>query len=177
MPCSPALIKENQMAINILSNISTPSHIECVKYVPLTVVYDSNTDVSRHIMFTHEDTDCLEFVLDWETGRIKKIILVICNHATYSTEQMAVPMAAEGALSVDLPKVTTCDKFKVVVFRDGIDIGLYPAPVARRIRCGNVIFGLSEEGCLSSLSVIDMKPKELRHMILELEADREANPF
>lgn len=175
MPCSPVSIKEKMMAISILGDADTSSYIECVKYVPLTVVYDSNTDTSRHVMFMHDDSDCLEFALDWKTGRVKKVKLVLCNHVDFLADEMPLVTAPSASLAADFPKVNSCDKFSLVVYKDGIDITVSPKSPAKRVRSGQIIFELSEDGSPVRLLIMDMTPSEIRHTIVELEADKEAS--
>ena len=149
------------------------SSIELVDYFPLTVVFEKDTDVSRHVVLECSDTGCLEFVLDWETGRLMKVILVLCREYEERTGRVPVPEVDESVLFFDMPKVTECDDFSLVLYDDGVELRLIDKDVARWLRSGQVSIGMSDDGGIAVVAVLEMAAQELNHLRTEiaLESD------
>ena len=144
------------------------SSIELVDYFPLTVVFEKDTDVSRHVVFEHSDTGCLELVLDWESGRLMKVILVLCREYEERTGRVPVPEVDESVLFFDMPKVTECDDFSLVIYDDGVELRLIDKDVVRWFRSGQVSLGMSDDGGIAVVAVLKMSAQELNHLRTEI---------
>ena len=69
---------------------------------------------------------------------------------------------------MDLPQHNDCDSFSARVFRNAVNIVLSNESVKRTIKCGQVLFGLSCDNDLVSVTVVEMTADEVAHTIEEL---------
>lgn len=147
------------------------SFIELEEYFALKVVYDPSVESTRYVGFYYRDTDLLELSVDRETGKIKKLQIVICNHFDMVDECLqSTGSFEEGRITFHLPQHNECDTFNVLVYRDAIKIILSSRPTQRIIKCGHVLFGLSDDDRLTAVSVINMSSDEINHAVDELKA-------
>ncbi len=144
--------------------------VENEDYFALKVVNDPSVESTKYVEFCFGDTDLLEFSLDRETNIIKKILLVLCNHFEVFDELLHTATDSErGCVSIDLPQQNECDDFNVRVYRNAVVILISSHTVQRTIKSGQVLFGLSVDNDLVSVTVTDMTEQEVSHTIEELK--------
>ena len=144
-------------------------HVVNEDYFALKVVNDSSVESTKYVEFCFGDTDLLEFSLDRESNIIKKFLLVLCNHFEVLDIDFRLDTACEsGSISINLPQHNDCNTFSVKVYRDAVDIVFSSESVDRTIKCGQVMFGLSCENDLVSVTVVEMTADEVAHTIEEL---------
>lgn len=153
----------------ILTGNNRDSHIINEDYFPLRVVYDSTPENTRLIGFYFGDTDLLEFSVDGNTGVIKKLQLVICNHfKIFGYDYPEELIAASGSIVFDYPQHNDCEFFSVKVFNNAVDIKLTEKEPSFFYFCGQVVFGVSDEDELSEIIVSEMNEMEIKHTKNEL---------
>ena len=155
-------------SVSFLSNI-IDLHVVNEDYFPVKAVYDPYVGSNEYVGFYFGDTDLLEFSADRETGSIKKITLVLCNHyEVLDTDFQSATVCESGSISLDLPQHNECDSFIVRVYRNAVDILLSQTTVQRIVKCGQVLFGLSDDNELVSVTFIEMSETDVAHTIEEL---------
>ena len=146
-----------------LVNKNLDLHIVNEDYFALKVVNDPSIESTKYVEFCFGDTDLLEFSLDRTNNTIKKFLLVLCNHFEVLDEEYRLDAACEtGCILLDLPQHNDCDSFSAV------NIVLSNESVKRTIKCGQVLFGLSCDSDLVSVTVVEMTADEVAHTIEEL---------
>ncbi len=144
-------------------------HVVNEDYFPVKAVYDPSVGSTKYVGFYYGDTDLLEFSLDRETNSIKKLMLVLCNHfKVLDTDFQSATVCESGSISLDLPQHNECDSFRVFVYRNAVDILLSQTTVQRIVKSGQVLFGLSDDNELVSVTVVEMSGTDIAHTIEEL---------
>ena len=152
-----------------LKNSDLELHVLNEDYFALKVVNDSSVESTKYVEFCFGDTDLLEFSLDRESNIIKKFLLVLCNHFEVLDVDFRSDIACEsGSISINLPQHNDCITFSVKVYRNAVDIVLSSESVDKTIKCGQVMFGLSCDNDLVSVTVVEMTADEVAHTIEEL---------
>ena len=150
-------------------NSEISSHIVNEDYFAIKVVYDSSIELTKYIGFYYGDTDFLEFAIDRNSHIIKKFQLVVCNHFEIIDDDLSTaPIYESGCISINLPQHNDCNAFIVYVYRNAVDILLSRSPVNRIIRCGQVLFGLTNNYELVNITVLEMSASEISHTKEEL---------
>ena len=154
-----------------ISFLNTNLNLDVVNedYFALKVVNDTSVESTKHVGFYYRDTDLLEFSVDSKTNKIKKFLLVLCNHFEVLNEDLPASTIPEtGCLSINLPQHNECNTFIVRVYKNAVDIRLSNLSVQHAVKSGQVIFGLSVDNDLVSVTVVDMTEQEVSHTIDEL---------
>ena len=153
------------------SNEALDSRVINEVYFPLKVVYDPSLG-SDYIGFYYGQTDLLEFSVSSYSHKLKGILLVTCNrYEVLDTDLPASAVSETGSLYIDLPQHNDCDTFLVRVHRNAVSILLSNKPVQRVIKCGQVLFGLSGENDLATVTVSEMTEQEIAHTTEELHLE------
>lgn len=157
--------------MNSVSIINTDLDLRVVNedYFALKVVNDPSVESTKYVEFCFGNTDLLEFSINKESNLIKKFLLVLCNHFEVLDVDFRSDTTCEsGCISIDLPQHNDCKTFSVQVYRNAVHIVLSSESVNRTIKCGQVLFGLSCDNDLVSVSVVEMTEHEVAHTIEEL---------
>ena len=158
------------MTIHFEKGDATSSFV-CEDYIAAKVVLGENPEDCRHVVFEYSDTDALEFGLDHESGQIKKIVLVLCNHFCISQKPVNAPSAPNGKLFLEVPRVNSCDHFETVIHPDGAHIILSTNNAKTLVACGNVVVGSDDCKNITELYVKDLNEEEVEHIKRELDFD------
>ena len=139
------------------------------EYFPVRIDFGDQADYSRHVELVRGDTDLAEVATDPETGALRRILIVLCNHYRYEEGCVPVPACDEGGLLLEMPRVTECDAFELAVYEDGLRLALSRREAERRIRCGQAVLGF--DACLGivELLVDGLGPEDIAHIRRELE--------
>ena len=138
-------------------------------YFPIKVEHNPSIESTKYVGFYFGDTDLLEFSVDRETNSIRKFILVLCNHyEVLDMEFQSATVYKRGSISLNLPQHNECNFFRTLVYRNAVDILLSNKTVHSAIKCGQVLFGLSEDNELVSVTVVEMSENDIDHTIEEL---------
>lgn len=151
------------------------SEFVCEEYLAAKVVLSDNPEDCRHVAIEHSDTDMLELGLDRETGLLKKIVLVLCNHFSFVEGGIEAPEAPERIPLFDLPRECSCDLFSATVYEDGLHVKLAEKDSACFIACGNLVMGFDDGTSLVDLYVKGLAPREAAHIRRELELESESS--
>lgn len=158
------------MKNTIITLKNIPSHIEIEDYFSLRVVYDSSVEGICHIGFYNIDEDLLEISVNKDTGILKKIQVTIChNYKIIDTDldiSNIIPDSSD--LKFELPDHNECTAFMMEIYNDSAYIKLYQDPASRYIKCGQVLFGLSDANNIVSLIVTGLTETERTHITNEL---------
>lgn len=164
----------------IISNVPTTSHIRHDEYFPLTVILDDEADLYRHVQFEHEDDGVdgiLELCLDWDTHRLRKMLLVHCLSYQVSEMPAPSPESQVGTLCFELPKITYCDSFDVTLYRNGMELRLGTTLAFNWYRSGQVVFGTDANDRLVDVLVLDMSEEDLGHARAEIAYTEENHRY
>ena len=66
------------------------------EYFPVRIDFGDQTGYSRHVELVRGDTDLAEVATDPETGALRRILIVLCNHYRYEEGCVPVPACDEG---------------------------------------------------------------------------------
>ena len=138
-------------------------------YFPVRVDFGEQADYGRHAELVRSDTDLAEVVTDPSTGALRRILIVLCTHYRYEEGCVPVPACDEGGLLLEMPRVTECDAFEMVVYEAGLHLALSDRKAGRHIRCGQVVLGFDAESRIAEVRVDGLGPEDVRHVRRELE--------
>lgn len=147
------------------------SHVECEDYFPVCVVYDSSAEESRFIGFYFENSDLLEFIVNRESGLLKKMQVVVCDHYEIFEEPLQIPTTSvDSLIHLSFPPHNECDYFVMRIFTNCIQIKLSKDSAIEYRKCGQVLFGLDQNQNLVSVIIEQMTAAEIEHAVQELRA-------
>lgn len=144
------------------------SHIEDEVYFPLRVVYDPSIESIRFVGFYYGNTDLLEFTVDRETGLIKKMQIVVCNHFQFVDDEYFPEEADDAVLYLKYAQHIDCNTFRLTVFKNAVQVIVSDETASVFSRCGQVTYGISSSGELVSVIVANMSVEDIAHTKAEL---------
>ena len=139
------------------------------EYFPVWIDFGDQADYSRHAELVRGDADLAEVATDPETGALRRILIVLCNHYRYEEGCVPVPVCGEGSVLLEMPRVTECDAFELAVYEDGLRLALSRREVERYIRCGRAVLGFDAASGIVELFVDELEPEDVAHVRHELE--------
>lgn len=145
------------------------SHIRLDEYVPLTVAFAEDDWPSHHVEFIHGETGCLELALDWDTGALKKLVLVLCQSYVECDEVLAAPAIPSEVLRFDPVSEIRCPCFSLTTYRDGASLQLGDTSPREWFRMGQVLFGFGSNGNVQEVLVSGMSGLEIAHLKAEVD--------
>jgi len=142
-------------------------------------LFDDGADLLyRHVEFDYEGEaeveGVLELGLDFDTHRLRKLLLV--HFLAYEELDCTVPSppSPAGTLVFELPRITYCDAFSVILYQDGMEFRLSPTPASRWYGSGQVVFGVDATERVVDVLVSDMTDQDLEHVRAEFAYTMEA---
>ena len=144
------------------------SNIENEEYFPLRVVYDPSIESIRFVGFYYEDSDLLEFTVDRETGLIREMQIVVCNHFQFADHDYQPEPAESSIIRLHYAQHNDCEAFMLTVYNNAIQIILSDESASAFYRFGQVTYGVSPSGELVSVLVSDMSESDIAHTREEL---------
>ena len=139
------------------------------EYFPVRIDFGDQADYSRHVELVRGDTDLAEIVTDPETGALRRILIVLCNHYRFLDGPVSVPPCDEGGVLLEMPRVTKCDAFELTVYGDGLHLALTGCEVECRIRCGQAVLGFDVASGIVELFADGLGSEDIAHIRRELE--------
>lgn len=110
-----------------------------------------------------------EFSVDSKSKELKRFSLTLCNHYSIESGNIEEPEFFDGAMVIIGPDKTECDTFQVKVYDNGVLIAVSPSPATKHLKCGQLIFGLTNSDELVSLYIIGLSTSEINHIKNELK--------
>lgn len=144
-----------QMIITSNCNVTNRS-VQLIDYIPLQLHSDSGCVSPDYYQIRKGDSSLLELAFDEASSIIHRVTLLICEDFHIMNEEYSIPDGCvEGDILLDASGTEESEVFLCNVFPNAVRITLSSLPCSTRIRSGNVIWELTEQGELLSLCVID----------------------
>lgn len=137
-------------------------------YFPVIIEFSNEELNNRFIEFNYQDSDMFELSVDPNTFELKRFLLTLCNHYALEDASMVIPEYEEGVIYIMGPTSTECPMFEVTVYDNGLRIVTSSETASRYLKCGHLIFALTENNSLASLLITDITPDNLSHVKTEL---------
>lgn len=132
-------------------------------YFPAIAVIGEKQDAVSFVGFYRGDYDLVELQVDPYTRAMRQVTLTCCRHYSVLGKPMAVPHARDGIVAVDMDPHNDCDALRVVCYRDGVLVRVLDELPTDYVRCGNVIFGVTDARDLASIHLASITPEEAVH--------------
>ncbi|MCF0109093.1 MAG: hypothetical protein HUJ57_03220 [Erysipelotrichaceae bacterium] len=129
------------------------------EYIPVEILFN-DTELVKHLGFYYNDTDLLEFCVDYDNGYLCKFILSFCSHYSFINDDIEIPEAEPGRIKLNYPSHNDCDMFSVSVYNDGIYIKISKAPVKSFISSGQLIIGIDGNNDVAEVYIYDLSSDE-----------------
>lgn len=107
--------------------------------------------------------------MDWNTGILKKLILVLCQGYEERNEELAAPDIPEEVVGFKLVGVIPCSRFMLTVHRDGVALNLDESTARRWRRMGQALFGYDAADDVVEVVVSGMASSEISHLKAEID--------
>ena len=156
------------MNYEINTNLKTKSKFIFEDYFPAIIEFSSEELNNHFIEFNYKDTDMFELSVHPKTHALKRFSLTLCNHYEFSETLLVSPVCDEGTLYITGPESTECSTFVATVYKNGMRIILSNATADKYIKSGNLVFALTDNNLVVSVSLIDLSEKEVSHIKSEL---------
>ncbi|MCR5663198.1 MAG: hypothetical protein K6G50_13895 [bacterium] len=151
---------------NTLTKLS--SCFKSEDYFPAIVQFSSEELNNRFVEFSYNDTDMFELIGSSKTGIIKQFTLALCNHFEEMDKPLIVPDAKEGTMILNKNDTVQCEKFIVLIYKDGLRIDLSEKEACNLLKCGQLVFAFDESDSLVSLYVTDLSADDISHILQEV---------
>lgn len=141
----------------------TGSHYVLDPYFPAIAIIGEEQDTVSFVGFYRGDYDLVELQVDPYTRAMRQVTLTGCRHYSVLDEPMAIPRARNGTVAVDMDPHNDCDALRVTCYRDGVLVRFLDELPTGYVRCGNVIFGVTDARDLASIHLASMTSEEAAH--------------
>ncbi len=138
------------------------------EYFPVIIEFSKEELNNHFIEFDYQDSDMFEFFVDKESNDLKRFSMTLCNHYTIETTNIKEPESINGSIAITGPEKTECDTFLAKVYNNGILIEIATNPVTKHLKCGQLIFGLTDSDELASLHIMNLSSSDINHIKKEL---------
>ncbi len=157
------------MNYRIDTELKAQSSFIAEEYFPAIIEFSSEELNNHFIEFNYQDTDMLELSVHPKTHALKRLTLTLCNHYEYVNTSLKLPECDEGTLYIDGPDSTGCSTFVTTVYNNGVRILLSDDKAEKYIKSGGLVFALSGNNDVVSVSLIDLSEQEISHIMNELQ--------
>ncbi len=156
------------MKYTFIKNKKSSSVFIAEEYFPIIIEFSKEELNNHFIEFSYQDTDMFEFSVDPESKDLKRFSLTLCNHYSIETGKIKKPASLDSSIAITGPEKMECDTFVVKVYEDGILIEISTNPATKHLRCGQLIFGLTDSDELVTLHIMDLSSSDISHIKKEL---------
>ena len=132
-------------------------------YMPLTVVIGEEHDYVQFIDWCRDDTDILELQINPSNGSVCQVSLVICASYECVDGDCRISASEDGLLVPNMSGRVDSDGLFAYVYSDAIVVSVSSHLVVRRVRSGNVLFGMDAAGEIAEVAVVGLSESEVGH--------------
>lgn len=138
------------------------------EFFPAIVEFSSEELNNQFLEFNYKDTDMFELSVTPTSKELKRFTLTLCNHFSVLDEYLSLPDYESGNLIISGPNKTECTTFSVIIFNDGLQITTSNECATIHLKCGQLIFGLTTLGEVTTVYICDLDSAEIEHVKKEL---------
>lgn len=137
------------------------------EYIPIKVIVE-DIDLLKHLGFYHENTDLVEFCVDYTSKKLCKLILPFSSNYCFLEASLNLPEADDGEIQLFFPSKTECETFDTLIYNNGVKIKLSKNQSITYIRTGQIYLGFSEKGNLSEILISNLTGSNISFIKNEL---------
>lgn len=137
-------------------------------YFPVVVQYCE--EPSHYAEINFGDSNLIEFSYDGE-HKVTKFQVIACENYQVFDCNFAIPTYTDAIARIYMPDKSDCKSFDLMVYNNAVKIQISNAEVSDYYKHGNLLYGITADGHLVSITVCDMSEKDVEHTINELKTE------
>ena len=156
-----------------ITNTVVKRSVVLTDYIPLQARTEKEFREVEYCSFRKGDTSLLELAFDHADQLIHRITLLLCADYRQTPEEYQLPTdCVKGDLLIDSSAEIDTAVFSCVIYRNAVRITVSELPVCKSVLSDNIVWGLSDQGDLISVCLIDATGKASEHCNLELSSNQ-----
>lgn len=156
----------------IISNKTVNRKINNVDYIPLQLRTGNECQATEYYSIRKGDRSIVEFAFDNDDATIHRITLLICEEYCKISEPYCIPNQIKfGDVLVEKSGETESPVFRCEIYPNAVKIVVSNESPCECIMSENVVWELTDQGDLISLSILDPTGEMSDHCFKELEAN------